>query len=585
VRSVQVATGDLDPARLYDLRSFKTCWAELAYLHRLAAGGRHGGTVVTSMRQLVTGVAPLHPAWKLSGDRWEDRDRHHKSVRRRLSSLAAAQLLRWRIGLDEDLEERRTELVLLPVPELLPDELAAAAAKLRRWEARYGLQLNTASPIGIRDVKRAAAPLSAEERQRRGCRRVRRTVSARRRVDGSKTISTPPFGAPPTSEDNDQAFSSNRTPLWSVYQHRTRGRARQLAPSANDPAAPPQPAKAATSKGRPKASGPPANWQAELLERVAARADLIQLRERQASGRAVEVAQWGLERHWPISRLKEAWVVARHGSAEAVLHGGRAAGPLVREQPATGEWQQRSPRDDYLTLRRAVARYERNHAAAPDGFPANGLAALLHLGVIAREADDRDRPMYLAYAIGALNQLSRRMRALATADSTQRTNRQIAGAKARHTTPPDAGPLSFRTAPWPSWVVLGADGLPQLKLNDRFEDALVTRGPGAPSSQVERETLRDAILLRHGALPHELDGRRAMALRATGEIPRAERRPRTDPARAELAHLTGIGQRQLGAFTDEQIAGMLERARTRARRDDERAREHRRQNHDRGGLE
>jgi len=57
VRSVQVAAGELDATRLYDLRAFKTCWAELGYLHRLAGGGRHGGTVVTSIRQLVSGIA------------------------------------------------------------------------------------------------------------------------------------------------------------------------------------------------------------------------------------------------------------------------------------------------------------------------------------------------------------------------------------------------------------------------------------------------------------------------------------------------------------------------------------------------
>lgn len=69
--------------------------------------------MVTSMRQLVSGIAALHPSWKLTGDPWQDRDAHHQSVRRRLSGLAGAGLLQWRVGVDEDLEERRTELVLL----------------------------------------------------------------------------------------------------------------------------------------------------------------------------------------------------------------------------------------------------------------------------------------------------------------------------------------------------------------------------------------------------------------------------------------------------------------------------------------
>jgi len=197
VRSVRVATGELGPTRLYDLRAWKTSWAELAYLRRLAGGARHGGTVVTSIRQLVSGIAALHPSWKLTGDPWQDRDCYHQSVRRRLSGLAGAGLLQWRVGVDEDLEERRTELVLLPVPELLPDELGAAAARLEHWEARYGSALNTGSPIAISDVKRAAAPLDACERRCRGRQRARQAAQARRRVGSSQTNSAPSLACPP----------------------------------------------------------------------------------------------------------------------------------------------------------------------------------------------------------------------------------------------------------------------------------------------------------------------------------------------------------------------------------------------------
>ena len=40
------------------------------------------------MRQLVAGLAALHPAWKLTDDGFENRDRHHQAVRRRLRALA-----------------------------------------------------------------------------------------------------------------------------------------------------------------------------------------------------------------------------------------------------------------------------------------------------------------------------------------------------------------------------------------------------------------------------------------------------------------------------------------------------------------
>ncbi len=565
MRSVKVAIGELDQARLYDLRAFKSCWAELAYLHRLAAGGRYGGTIATSMRQLVSGVAPLHPAWKLSGDRFADRDNHHSAVRRRLSTLAAAQLLRWRVGLDEDLEERRTELELLPVPEIREEELHIAAAKLRAWEARYGRSLNTLSPIQIPNVKRSAAPLSAVERQRRGRDRARHSARARRGLRASQTITAPPYGTPPTSENSHQEHLQNPTPLRSACTPRTR----DTEPRSNDTPRQPQPERAALREPGSSAGEQLADWREQIVERVTARRDAIELRERQATQRALELASWTLERHWPVGRLREAWVVARHGASEAAVHGGRAAGRIVRETPPP-QMARRAARDDYLTLRRAVARYERNRAAAPDGFPAGGLAALLHLGVLARDAQDQSGPMYLAYAIGALDQLSRRMRALATADSAGRRARQVAAATRRRSPGATGGPLGFRAGGWPAWVALDSDGLPQLRLNERFEDTLVTRQPGPPSSTTAREVLRDALLVRHGSLPPELDGRALMAARERGELPAAQYRGAADPLVSELAELTGLTPRALAAFTAVQLQAMLDRARAMRRREAQR---------------
>lgn len=159
VRCARVATGELDQCRVYDLRAFKSCAVALAYLHRLAGSGRCGATVVTSMHQLVAGLAALHPCWTLSGDRRQDRDRHRRSVGSQLSALDAAGVLRWQVSVDAGQEQHHTELVLLPVPELLPGELAAAAVQLAHWEARYGRELNTGARMGIADVARLAPPL------------------------------------------------------------------------------------------------------------------------------------------------------------------------------------------------------------------------------------------------------------------------------------------------------------------------------------------------------------------------------------------------------------------------------------------
>jgi len=201
VRVRRVAAGELSPAREHDVRAYKCALAELSYLRRLAAGGRHGGTVVSSMRQLVAGLAALHPAWRITGEGFADRDRHHRAVRRRLRDLEAMGLLRWRIGIDLDGQERRTELELLPAPQLSVEELQAALRQLQRWQARYGASLCTGSSTEIPDATRHGRPLSPSERQRRGVRHARAAAAARRRGE-HRSNSTPPYGAPPTAENN-----------------------------------------------------------------------------------------------------------------------------------------------------------------------------------------------------------------------------------------------------------------------------------------------------------------------------------------------------------------------------------------------
>ena len=389
VRGDRVAAGDLSPKRLHDVRAFKCCFAELGYLRRLAAAGRHGGTVVTSIRQLVTGLAAMHPEWDMTGDRFDARDRHHQAVRRRLRDLEAMGLLRWRIGLDLDGEERRTEIELRDAPTVSVEELQAAAVVLTRWQARYGQALNTGSKTGIRNTAGHGRPLSASERQRRGCAHTRQAAT-RRRVRGNQSNSAPPSGAFASLRNNP---SVNPKPQVGTNACVRTGVTRVR--DSDDPQAGAALDRAADDEttgserdvpqgeggegspngvlGLPAAAGGVA-WDAEaLLARVTARqaqrAPVIAAIGQQAQARAIEVAGWTLERAWPQSRLREAWVVARWGATVAADSGPTAAGPLSDEL--------------YIKLRRAIARYERNHTAAPAGYPTAGLAALLHIGVLA----------------------------------------------------------------------------------------------------------------------------------------------------------------------------------------------------------
>jgi hypothetical protein len=555
VRADRVAAGQLAAARLHDVRVFKTAYAELGYLRRLAAAGRAGGTVVTSMRQLVAGLAALHPAWRIDGgEGWEDRDRHHRTIRRRLDALQAMGLLRWRIGTDPDGEERRTELELQPAPDVSAEELQAAARCLERWQARYGPALNTGSKTGIRNAAGHGRPLSASERQRRGCQRARTAASSRQRGDGSKSNSAPPFGAPATPENNTLVIA-NLPELPSACQ-RT-GVTRANAPAASsDSTALKTPKTTGGEEGERVVAGEGAGslegavsssqraggsgWDpgaivARVIAREAQRRPVLEAIAGQAAGRAVEVAGWGLARSWPFGRLREAWVVARWGAIAAADSGPSAAGPLYP--------------DDYARLRRAVARYQRNSSAAPAGYPPGGLAALLHVGTLAGAGELAGE--LAGDAVGALDQLSRRMRAIATADSPKHA--EHARQRARRRQPaPRALQLSFR-AKWPPWVATDEHQNPifnrlgMLALNHDARGSI----PPVDSDQY-RMIVRDAYLLAGRQLPVDVDGRKQMALRHEDKLQPATRRPApSEQLRelSELAHRTGQPITQLARLS------------------------------------
>ena len=169
--------------------------------------------------------------------------------------------------------------------------------------------------------------------------------------------------------------------------------------------------------------------------------------------------------------------------------------------------------DDLERLRRAARRYERHRGARPGGYPELGLAALLHIAAVAAERDAR--PQTLHYGILALDQLSVRMRAAATADDPKRRGRQAGRARRRVFEPaPAPGMLAFRTgarSPWPAWVALDRDGAPILVNGELqfVEDAGVMRPER--SDTWYRDTLRDAYLLAGLWSPLGIDGRAEMA--------------------------------------------------------------------------
>ena len=182
---------------------------------------------------------------------------------------------------------------------------------------------------------------------------------------------------------------------------------------------------------------------------------------------------------------------------------------------------------------------ERNHTAAPDGYPASGLGALLHLGALAGAGELAGGPRALRYAVGALDQLSRRMRAVATADSANRAEHASDRARRRRDPPPRAlrtrrfARTGRRGSRPTSTASRCLTGLGMLALDP---DA---RGGVPPvDSDSYRMIVRDAYLLAGRQLPVDVDGRKQMALRYQRQAG-----PRRAPASAERAAARAVRAR------------------------------------------
>ena len=174
----------------------------------------------------------------------------------------------------------------------------------------------------------------------------------------------------------------------------------------------------------------------------------------------------------------------------------------------------------------------------------------------------------MRYAVGALDQLSRRMRAIATADSAARRDSAAERARRRREPAPRALQLGFR-AKWPPWVVTDHDGNPVFDRLGMLElDPDARCGVPSASSEHYRATVRDAYLLAGKQLPVDVDGRKQMALRHQGQLEPAERRPPASLEELELrelAHRTGQPIRVLRGLSPAYRAAWLARPAPRRR--------------------
>jgi hypothetical protein len=148
---------------------------------------------------------------------------------------------------------------------------------------------------------------------------------------------------------------------------------------------------------------------------------------------------------------------------------------------------------------------------APDPVPL--FLTGLHLGALAGAGELAGGPRTLRYAVGALDQLSRRMRAIATADSAKHAEHASQRARRRRQPTPRALALSFR-ATWPPWVATDEHENPVFdRLGMLALDHQARGGVPSVDSDQYRMIVRDAYLLAGRQLLVDVDARKQMALR------------------------------------------------------------------------
>ena len=406
----------------YDFRRFSSTLAAYGHIRRLATAAPASAHVATSMRQLVEGFAAFHPEWELDrGDSFVNRDRYHSTVRDHLADLVACGLLTWQAGVNDEGEERRTELLLLDAPQVDVEELALAKTRLTWWARRYP-GLDTGSSVRVPNAPRAAKALPPGQRAKRARARCKAAKAAKAAggpagARGFSSSGAPPSGALPALQGkasnppsalNVPSATPTRTPELGSRTHRgANGLGVEAGARASAREFPSVPQGAVETKwnciaeeevdqssgdlghagGALSAAGgvrSGAELSAEAERRVAAvLADPEQMARlateqrsvdelhaaigRQASRRTLELAASPAERAWPPIRVREAWALARYGPDQI----GPGSATAVRLS-----------HDRHAQLLRAVRRYERYIglalAVAPGSSAERGRLEHLH---------------------------------------------------------------------------------------------------------------------------------------------------------------------------------------------------------------
>ena len=477
-------------------------YADKRYLYRQAHAER-SGRFARSTDQLVAGLAPIMRwgAVPRRGTRERTRffRRHRASVQRWLAWLRDAGLIELEAEIDNQGYWWRIVITLPSAPAPAPEQRHAARRRMRGWARRERLRQARRQPPrrSLQAIRRSSQIPHAETRARLARGRALASHEARRRVAVEQTIAAGqrrrqshhedlrhPYGAPPTSalsqvsskpllesETCEVATPPSRQPAPTTQSAPpltagTGARTRE-APSAHH-STPPAPQKDCTEEiGSGPVPGSP-DFDALVEARIAAREQGTRWRRReagrQAVARAAEVASWPVGRPCPLGRLREAWVVYRHGAT-------------IAGDTASGWAGSRRPGQERLAAR-AIALYEAFADQRPPGWPAGGAAALTALAAQQRAAS-------LAGDIARLLILAKDMRAAALERDAERLAAMRRRAERRNA-PQPPGRFEFRTGEAPRYES-------DAQLRDRLRDDLLLAGehPGAyPNLAFAEERVR-----------------------------------------------------------------------------------------------
>lgn len=221
IRQQRVASGELDPTKLFHIGAFKNMLCVFEAIRR-AAATQGGAYCDLTEAQLIAMLAHMKPGWAQpkgvdAAERAQNRrDQHITSVRRWRDWMQDAGWLSYEVITDLSDEQLPlyTRYWIHPAPSLLTftDELLERCfAQMQRWVARHGQDLDTGARYAVPDFWVRARPETKTVQAMKAIARGRARALRLRDHGSSKTVLAPPSGGGQDHNDLTTTATNRRT--------------------------------------------------------------------------------------------------------------------------------------------------------------------------------------------------------------------------------------------------------------------------------------------------------------------------------------------------------------------------------------